>query len=72
MILHLGEFDGTRAFLIIVRHVIYPGAHGIAPHQPSIVGLQQFGDRSGVLHSRIEPEIVVVGIEDGGHPVVDA
>jgi hypothetical protein len=44
-ILNLGEFHGQRAFLVIVRHVIDPTAHGIARHQPSIVGLQQFLSR---------------------------
>src|ERR1700737_2021174 len=42
-ILNLCKFHGRGAFLVVVSHVIDPGAYGIAPHQPSIVGLQQFG-----------------------------
>jgi hypothetical protein len=40
-----GEFHGCGAFFVVVRHVIDPGAYGIAAHQPSIVGLQQFRRR---------------------------
>jgi hypothetical protein len=32
---------GATAFLGVVRHGIDPGAHGIAPHQPSIVGVRE-------------------------------
>jgi len=32
--------------------VIDPNAHGIAPHQPSIVGLQQIRDLNHVVHAR--------------------
>jgi hypothetical protein len=39
-ILNLGEFDGRGAFHVVVSHAIDPCAYGIAPHQPSIVGLQ--------------------------------
>jgi hypothetical protein len=42
---NLGEFHGRGAFLVIVPHVVDPRAYGIAPHLPSIVGLQQFGRR---------------------------
>jgi hypothetical protein len=41
--LALGRFDGCRTLLVVVRHVIDPGAHGVAPHQPGIEGLQKFG-----------------------------
>jgi len=30
--LTLHQFDWSRAFLIVVRHVVDPLAHGIAPH----------------------------------------
>jgi len=33
-ILNLGEFHGRGAFRVIIRHMIDPGAYGIAPHQP--------------------------------------
>jgi hypothetical protein len=39
----LCEFHGRGAFLIVVGHTVDPRADGIAPHQPSIVGLQQIG-----------------------------
>jgi hypothetical protein len=51
-ILNLGEFYGRGAFRIVIRHVIDPSADGIAPHQPSIVGLQQFGSCNSIPHSR--------------------
>jgi hypothetical protein len=51
-ILNLDEFHGCRAIFVVVGHVIYPIAYGIAPHQPSIVGLQQFGRLSQVPHPR--------------------
>jgi len=37
-ILSLGKFHRRGALLIVVRHAVDPRAHGIAPHQPSIVG----------------------------------
>jgi hypothetical protein len=46
-------------------------AHGVAPHQPGIEWLQEFGDRCDVLHSGVEPQIIAVSIKDDGHPVVD-
>src|SRR5260370_38507420 len=35
-ILNLGKLHGTRTFLVVIRHVIDPSAHGIAPHHPGI------------------------------------
>ena len=70
-VLNLGKLHRTRTLLIIVRHVIDTGAHGVAPHEPSIAGLQQFGDGTDVLHSGVEPEVVVVRIKNDWHPVVD-
>jgi hypothetical protein len=43
-----------------------PRAYGIAPHQPSIAGLQQFGRGSYIFHARIEPKLAAVWIEDVG------
>src|ERR1700730_13447155 len=47
--------------------MIDPRTHRIAPHQPSIVGFQQFGRCLNIRHPRIEPEIIRVWIEDDGH-----
>jgi hypothetical protein len=46
-------------------------SHGIASHQPGIVGLQQIGRRIHGPHAGIEPQVVDICIEDHGHPVVD-
>ena len=69
--LHLGEFHGRGAGFVVVSHGIDPTAYGVAPHQPSIVGLQQFRRRNHVPHSRIEPHVVAVWVEDDWHTVVD-
>ena len=53
--LHLGQFHGRRTCLVVVGDVVDPGAHGIPMHQPGIVGLQQFGRRTHIPNSRIEP-----------------
>jgi len=31
-ILNLGKLHWFRAFRVVVRHMVDPGAHGIAPH----------------------------------------
>ncbi len=64
----MGEFLRCRAPLVIVSDVIDPSGHGIASHQLGIVGFQQVGRRSHILHSRIEPQVVTVWIEPA-HPV---
>ena len=51
-ILRFHNLDRLRAFLLVVPHVVDPPAYGIAPHQPSIVRLQQFECRNHVPHSR--------------------
>jgi hypothetical protein len=61
----------SRAFLIVVPHTIDPSAHGIAPHEPGIIGLQQFGRRAHIVHAGVEPKLVAVWIENHCHPVVD-
>jgi hypothetical protein len=70
-ILNLGEFHGSRAGCVVVSDMIDPRADGEAPHQPSIVGLQQIGRRTDIPHPRIKPQIVAVWIEDDWHSVVD-
>jgi catechol 2,3-dioxygenase-like lactoylglutathione lyase family enzyme len=45
----VGKFHVHGAFLIIVRHLIDPSAHGIAAHLPSVVGLR-FGGRTHILY----------------------
>jgi peptidoglycan/LPS O-acetylase OafA/YrhL len=39
-ILNLDKLDGCGAFFVVVSHAVHPSAHGIAPHQPGIVGHQ--------------------------------
>ena len=55
LVLSLGDLNRSCAFLIIIRYVIDSSAHGMAPHRAGIEGLQQFGDRRDVLHTRIKP-----------------
>ena len=50
--------------------MIDPRAHWKAPHQPRIVGLQQFRDRCDVLHSGIDPQIVAARFTLGENPLV--
>ena len=54
-ILNLLEFHGCRTGFVIIGDVVDPRAHGIAPHQPGIVGLQEVGHRSHILHAGVEP-----------------
>jgi len=61
--LNLRGFHGSRAFLVVVAHVVDPRAYWIAAHQPSVVRFQKLGDDSYALHSGIEPKIVAVCIE---------
>jgi len=61
----------SRAFLVIIRHVVDPRADRIAAHQPSFVRLQKLRDDLHVGHAGIEPQIVVVRIKNDGHSVVD-
>lgn len=56
--------------LIIVCNLVHPGTHRIASHRTRIERLQQVAQFLNVLHSRIEPQVVVCWIEDYGHPVV--
>jgi hypothetical protein len=49
-----------------------PLAHGIATHQPGIVGLQQFSDATAPsLMLGVEPRVVAIWIKNHWHPVVD-
>jgi len=70
-ILNLGELHGRIAFLVIIGHMIDPCAHGIATHQPGIVGFQQFGRRRNICHAGVESQVVAIWIKDYWHPVVD-
>ena len=69
--LSLGEFHGCGAFLVVIGHVIDPSAYGIAPHQLGIIGLQHVGHRTRIVHSRIEPQVVAIRIENDRHAVMD-
>lgn len=60
-----------RTFLVIVRHVVDPTAHRVAPHEPGFAGSQQVGDGFDLCHAGIEPQVVAIWIEDHWHPVVD-
>ena len=66
------DFYRPTAFLVLIYHDVDPRADWIATHVAGIVGLQQIGDCSDVLHSGVEPKIITVGVEDDGHPVVDS
>ncbi len=70
-ILNLCDLYWSRALLVIIRHVIDSSAHWIRAHETVIVGLQQFGNRCDILHSGIEPQIVIGSVEDDRHAVVD-
>jgi hypothetical protein len=64
---NLGRLHGYGSSLVIIHHMIDPRAHRIATHEPGIEGLQQFGRRSHILHSRIEPiesRVVAIRIEN--------
>jgi len=65
------DFNASRTFLVVIGDVIDPVAYGIAPHEPSIVGPQEFGRCSRIPHPRIEPQVVGVGIKDDWHSVLD-
>ena len=71
MMLNDCRFHASRTFLVIINRAIDPTAYGIASHQPSIVGPQQFGHRRHVLRTQIEPKVVAVWIEDDWHSVVN-
>jgi hypothetical protein len=69
--LSLCEFHGCGTFLTVVSNMVDPTAYGIAPHQPSIAGPQQFGGSTHVPHPGIEPQVVAIWIEDDRHAGVD-
>jgi hypothetical protein len=71
LILNLDEFDRRGASFVVLRHAVDPRAHGIAPHEPGVAGLQQLGRRSYIIHPRIEPQVVAVRLKDDRHAVVD-
>src|SRR5580658_572997 len=43
----------------------------IASHELCPVRLQHFGRRTRILHSRIEPQVVAIRIENDRHAVMD-
>src|SRR5215469_1571994 len=71
-ILNLSDFHGVRTLLVIISDMIDPGAHGITPHEPSVIRLQEFRYGSHILHSRIKPQIVRAGIENHRHSAVNS
>jgi hypothetical protein len=46
-----------RADWIVIRHMVDPSAHWIAPHRLSIAGFQQFGCRSHIFHAGIKSQV---------------
>jgi hypothetical protein len=50
MMLNDCRFHASRVFLVSINRAIDPTADGIASHQPSIVGPQQFGHRGHILN----------------------
>jgi len=70
-ILNLAEFHRSRAFGVVVGRVIDPSADGVAPHQLRIIRPQHFGRCLDIIHSRIEPQVIVVCPEDYGHSIMD-
>jgi hypothetical protein len=71
-ILNLSEFHGCGAFCIVIHNAVDPSANRIAPHQPSVVGLQQIGSRVHIVHGGVQPQVVGIQIENHWHPVVNA
>jgi hypothetical protein len=54
------RIDGFFSTLcVVIRHGIDPHSHRIAPHQPGIARLQQFGRRSHIRHFGVEPQVVL-------------
>jgi len=46
--------------------MIDPLAHQIAPHEPGVERLEQFGRRTVILNAGVEPQVVSVRIEITG------
>jgi hypothetical protein len=61
--LNLGEFHGCGAGFVVIGNVIDPRAHGIAPHEPGIKGLQQIGRRAHIVHAGVQPQVIGIWIE---------
>ena len=68
--LSLDEFHGYGAILVVISHMIDSSAYWIAPHELCIVRLQQFGRRTRIPHSRIEPQVVAIRIKNDWHAVM--
>jgi hypothetical protein len=69
----LGRFDNHNrhgAFRVVILHLIDPTADGIITHQPGVERFQQIREQCNLCHSRIEPQIVVIWLENYGHSVV--
>ena len=64
--------DRAGAFLVIVGDVVDAVTYRIAVHLTGVEGFKKFGDLYDVLHPRIKPKVVGVGVEDYRHSVVDS
>jgi hypothetical protein len=65
--LNLSRLDRSAALFVIILHMIQPSAHGIAPHEVSIVEDQEVRKWHSRSLGRIEPQIVAIWIEDDWH-----
>src|SRR5216683_2220441 len=70
-ILNLGEFHGHRALRVVIHDAVDPSTDAKASHQSSVVGLQHLRDCLDIGHSRIEPQVVTISVEDDRHTVVN-
>src|SRR6266849_9894418 len=67
----LDNLHGRRALRVVVSDVIDSSAHGVASHQPGVVGPQHFRHHFDTRHPRIEPQVVTVWIKNNWHTVVN-
>ena len=75
-ILILGSLHRSRTFLVVVSHGIDPGTHGIAPHQPSVIGLVQHIRHRKILRMEFfqlhhPPDVTVLSDRKGCEEVAD-
>lgn len=65
------QLKWLSALGIVILHLIEPRIDGIASHHFRIVGPQHFRQSIHILHSGIEPCIVIGSVKDDWHSVVD-
>lgn len=62
------RFDTPR---LVVGRPVHSSAHGVRLHSIVGVGLEKGGERSFLFEARIEPPLVIIGMEDDRHAVID-